>query len=193
MEIMIKNGNSGDIASVDINKRLQVNSVSTTRYEQASSDGRAFNLNTGQFTINGGAERGILYLKNTSDRTVALEAWFVAVDNLTGTQTGVPVWKAVFNPTGGTLISSGVAATFANRNGGSSESFGDLTALKASGATNTITYTEEPVLLQTQGSGRAFGGIFLTLPKNSSIAITADLKNDGSALIYAGFTGFFFE
>jgi hypothetical protein len=193
MEIMIKNGNTGDIASVDVKKRLQVNSISLSRYELASFEGRAFNLNTGQYTINGGAERGVIYVKNTADTPVALEAWFFSVDNLVGTQTQTPVWKAYYNPTGGTLIDSGVDISPVNRSGGSSESFGDIICKRGADGNSTVTTTADPVLLQTQGSGRAFGNVFLTLPKNASVAITTNLYNDGSALVYAGFTGFFFD
>lgn len=191
MDIFLRDPQTNVGAKVDAQGRALTAATSFSRYEQASKEGRAFNVNTGQFTINGGGEYGVLYIKNTSDKTLALEAWFISVDNYVGTSTGTPVWKAYFNPTGGTLISAGAVATPVNRNGGASETFDDITCLKASTATSTLTATTEPILLQTQGSGRAFGSIFLTLPKNASIAVTVDLKTDGSALIYQGFTGFY--
>lgn len=193
MEIYIGNPLNGDKATVDPQGRLQVASTSLTRYEQAARDGRAFNVNTEQLTVDGGGEYGIVYLKNLGEKDLEIQSWFFSVDNLTGTTTGTPVFKAYFNPTGGTLVSGGTEITRVNRNGGASESFTDITALKAATSTATVTGVADPVLLQTQGSGRAFGNIFLTLPKNASIAVTVDLKTDGSALLYAGFVAYFAE
>jgi hypothetical protein len=193
MEIYIGNPLNGDKAVVDPQGRLSVSSTSLTRYEQAARDGRAFNVNTGQFTVSGGGEYGLTYLKNLGSKDLELQSWFFSIDNLTGTTTGTPVIKAYFNPTGGTLISGGTEISRVNRNGGASDSFTDVTALKASTSTATVTGVSDPVLLQTQGSGRGFGNIFLTLPKNSSIALTVDLKTDGNALMYAGFVAYFAE
>ena len=102
-----------------------------------------------------------------------------------------PFLKAYFNPTGGTLISDANAANIVNRNGGSSETFEDVIAYQASGTGKTVTGIGSPVLYQLQGAGRAFGTIFLTLPKNSSIALSIDISGYGTADVYAGFTGFF--
>jgi hypothetical protein len=133
-----------------------------------------------------------LYLKNTNEKDLAIEAWFWGIENLSGgTPTGNPILKAYFNPTGGTLISDANAATIVNRNGGSSETFEDVIAYQASGTGKTVTGVGAPVLYQLQGAGRAFGTIFLTLPKNSSIAIGIDIAGYGTADVYAGFTGFF--
>jgi hypothetical protein len=193
MEIYIGNPLNGDKAKVDPQGRLLTAATSLTRYEQAARDGRAFNVNSGQFTINGGGEYGVTYIKNLNEKDLELQAWFFAVDNLTGTSTGQTLWKAYFNPTGGTLLTAGTEIIRVNRNGGASETFEDITALKASTATSTITGIDEPVLLQTQGSGRSFGNVFLTLPKNSSIAVSVDLKTSGDALVYQGWTGYFAE
>ena len=193
MQVYIGNPLTGDNAKVDPQGRVQVASTSLTRYEQAAREGRAFNVNTDQFTVDGGGEYGLVYLKNLGEKDLEIQSWFFSIDNLTGTTTGTPVIKAYFNPTGGTLLSAGTEISRVNRNGGASESFTDVTALKASTSTATITTTTDPVLLQTQGSGRGFGNVFLTLPKNASIAVTVDLKTSGNALMYAGFIAYFAE
>lgn len=193
MQVYIGNPLTGDNAKVDPQGRVQVASTSLTRYEQAARDGRALNVNTDQFTVDGGGEYGLVYLKNLGGKDLEIQSWFFSIDNLTGTTTGTPVIKAYFNPTGGTLISAGTEISKVNRNGGASESFTDIEALKASTSTATVTTTTDPVLLQTQGSGRGFGNIFLTLPKNVSIAVTVDLKTSGNALMYAGFVAYFAE
>jgi hypothetical protein len=193
MEIHIGNPLNGDKAKVDSNGRLLTSSTSLTRYEESSADGRAFNVNTEYIrSITSAGDNGILYLKNTNEKDLAIEAWFWGVENLSGgTPTGNPILKAYFNPTGGTLISDANAANIVNRNGGSSETFEDVIAYQASGTGKTITGIGSPVLYQLQGAGRTFGTIFLTLPKNSSIAIAIDIAGYGTADVYAGFTGFF--
>jgi hypothetical protein len=192
MEIYIGNPLNGDKAKVDPQGRLLVASTSFTRYEQASEDGRAFNANTEYVTLTSAGENGVFYMKNTADADVIIEAWFWGVENLSGgTPTGNPVLRAYFNPTGGTLISEATPVAVVNRNGGSSETFEEVIAYKASGTGKTVTGVTDPVLYQLQGSGRSFGTIRLTLPKNSSIAFTFDLAGYGTADVYTGTTGFF--
>lgn len=192
MEIYIGNPLNGDKATVDPQGRLQVASTSFTRYEQASEDGKAFNSNTEYVTLTSAGENATFYMKNTADSDLIIEAWFWGVENLSGgAPTGNPVLRAYFNPTGGTLISDAVAVPVVNRNGGSSETFGEITAYKASGTGKTVTGVSDPILFQLQGSGRTFGTIRLTLPKNSSIAFTFDLAGYGTADVYSGVTGFF--
>lgn len=193
MEMWITNPLNGDKAIVTADGALKTSSTSLTRYEESSSQGKAFNVNTQYIrSITSAGDNGILYVKNTNTQDLALEAWFWGIENLSGgTPTGNPILKAYFNPTGGTLISDAVAADIVNRNGGSSESFEDITAYKASGTGKTITGVGTPVLYQLQGAGRAFGTVFLTLPKNSSIALAIDIAGYGTADVYAGFTGFF--
>ena len=192
MELYITNPLNGDKAVVNEKGRLQVESTSFTRYEQSSQNGDAFNVNTEYIrSITSAGENGMLYLKNNSEFDLAIEAWFWGVENLSGgTPTGNPILRAYFNPTGGTLISDANAATIVNRSAGSSETFGDIVAYKASGTGKTVTGVGDPILYQLQGSGRTFGTIFLTLPKNSSIALTIDIAGYGTADVYAGFTGF---
>lgn len=192
MEIYIGNPLNGDKAKVDPQGRLLVASTSFTRYEQASEDGRAFNSNTEYVTLTSAGENGVFYMKNTADSDLIIEAWFWGVENLSGgTPTGNPVLRAYFNPTGGTLISEATPVAVVNRNGGSSETFEEVIAYKASGTGKTVTGVTDPVLYQLQGSGRSFGTIRLTLPKNSSIAFTFDLAGYGTADVYTGTTGFF--
>ena len=192
MEIYIGNPLNGDKATVDTQGRLQVASTSFTRYEQASEDGKAFNSNTEYVTLTSAGENATFYMKNTAESDVIIEAWFWGVENLSGgTPTGNPVLRGYFNPTGGTLISDAVPVAVVNRNGGSSETFEEVIAYKASGTGKTITGTTDPILFQLQGSGRTFGTIRLTLPKNSSIAFTIDLAGYGTADVYSGVTGFF--
>ena len=193
MEMFITNPLNGDKAIVTPEGALKTSSTSLTRYEESSSQGKAFNVNTQYIrSITSAGDNGILYIKNTNTQDLALEAWFWGIENLSGgTPTGNPILKAYFNPTGGTLISDAVAVDIVNRNGGSSESFEDIITYKASGTGKTITGVGAPVLYQLQGSGRVFGTVFLTLPKNSSIALAIDIAGYGTADVYAGFTGFF--
>jgi hypothetical protein len=192
MELYITNPLNGDKAKVNDKGQLLTQTTIFTRYEESSQNGDAFNVNTEYIrSITSAGDNGILYLKNNSDFDLALEAWFWGIENLSGgTPTGNPILKAFFNPTGGTLISDANAVSLVNRKGGSSETFADITAYKASGTGKTVTGTSEPILFQLQGAGRTFGTIFLTLAKNSSVALTIDIAGYGTADVYAGFTGF---
>ena len=193
MNIYLRDPQTEQGQKVDSQGRGLVASTSFTKYEQSSFDGNAFNVNTEYIrSITSAGDNGILYIKNTSDKTVSIEAWFWGIENLSGgTPTGNPILKAFFNPTGGTLISDENAVGIVNRNGGSSETFEDIICYSASGTGKTVTGTTDPILYQLQGSGRTFGTIFLTLPKNSSIALTIDIAGYGTADVYAGVTGFF--
>ena len=120
----IKDGTgTGYLAQVDQNNQLHTFSVTEDESQQATSDGNAWNLNTGDLTIS--ASSAILYFKNDEDTTFVLDAIAVGISNKNGDGSGLPLTDTPTiilnrNPTGGTIVDNAVdVAQKQNRNGNS--------------------------------------------------------------------------
>ena len=192
--MIIENGGGAPQAwaKVGTDNRLWTKSLSFTEYENASLEGKAFNVNTGLITLTGTGENACIYIKNNRSEDLFLEGFFTGVATRSGTVSDSAVVKVYRNPTGGTIVDDQSAVTLVNRNTGSNETFTDVIAYKASASGKTLTGQDsEPVLLHIQGSNsRVFGNVFLAVPRGGSVGVTIDLNTDGSSLIYTGFTGF---
>jgi len=197
MATVIQDGTGiGFSAKIDADNRLFTRGVNENEFEHAVRNGRAFNINTEFIEINAGttAENAIMYVKNNEDNDIILAAWFVGTDASQGsigaTALG-PQLKVYYNPTGGTLISDASPVEIVNRQGGSSNTF-DLTVYKATGANKTITGQDSaPVLYQTHPQeGRAFGTVYLSLKKGSSLGVVYIPNGVEPIQIYTGFQGF---
>ena len=166
MGFEIKDGTgTGNLAKVDGDNRLEVRSITETETEKAVLDGRAFNINTEFLSITTDVEHALLYIKNNEDEDLIIAAWFNGTDlGTNGANAGLV--RVYYNPTGGTIISD---ATVGNA--------------------KTFTGQDTPaVLYQTQTVGsRAFGNVYLTLPKGSSLVSTYDPNGAETINIYAGF------
>lgn len=194
MNFYITDPLNNDTARVQ-NNRLNVTGVAISQYELESFTGSAFNINTEYLTIDGAdGESALLYVKNNSDNDLSIQGWFIGTLALGGTPTDQPLFKVYFNPSGGTIITDANAVSVINRNGGSSETFGDIIAYSATASGKTFTGQDPTaVLFQQQGANsRAFGNVFLTLPKGSSIVVTCNPNTTagGTLKLYTGFTGF---
>lgn len=193
MATVIEDGTGkGFAARIDADNRVYTRTVEENEFEHAVRNGRAFNVNTEFLTITTAGDNALLYLKNNGDEDIILTGWFIGTGDPAGTATGVgPTVKVIYNPTGGTIISSASPVTLVNRQAGSSETF-DITAYKASASGETLTGgLAAPVLFQTQPSaGRVFGSVYLALKKGASLGVIFDLGGLTSAQIYTGFQGF---
>tara|TARA_B110000285_G_C14783083_1_gene449473 strand:+ start:22 stop:615 length:594 start_codon:yes stop_codon:yes gene_type:complete len=187
MGFEIKDGTgTGNLARVDAENRVAVRAITETEIEKAVLDGRAFNINTEFLSITTDVEHAILYVKNNEDQDLIIAAWFNGTDlGTNGANAGII--KVYYNPTGGTIISDATAVTPVNRNAGSSRVL--LADAFSGGNAKTFTGQDTPaVLYQTQTVGsRAFGGVFLTLPKGSSLVSTYDPNGAETINIYTGF------
>ena len=190
MGFEIKDGTgTGNLVRVDSENRLSSRAITETETEKAVLDGRAFNINTEFLSITTDVEHALLYIKNNEDRDLIIAAWFNGTDLGTNGATSGLV-RIYYNPTGGTIISDAIAVTPVNRNAGSSRTL--AADVYSGGDAKTFTGQDSTaVLYQTQTVGlRAFGNVFLTLPKGSSLVST--YKPNGaqtpSAIpIYVGF------
>ena len=181
MSIIEDGKGAGKSAQVDDQNRLRVHSVTETESLHSSEEGQAFNINTGLISITGDAT--LLYIKNTEDRDLVIEA--IATGSFDGiTHSDDPYLTLVRNPTGGDLISDATAVDMnQNRNFGSSKVLSvDAYKGKVGG---TVTGGNDIAFLQASGGSRGFYTIEFILPKNTSIAVklTANVSS-GSANWY---------
>ena len=190
---MISDGTgTGTRAKVAPNNRLYVNALSISEFEEASSSGRAFNLNTEDIEV--GAivgDQALLYVKNNEDQNLELSGWFIGIKDArrVSATSDTNLFQLVTNPTGGTLIDGAVPAVVVNRNLGSARTF-DITTYKAIGGAETVTgFDSSSVLYQYHTAGRTFGTVSLSLPKGSSLAIIVNTYGADFTL-YTGFTGY---
>lgn len=107
---------SGIFATVNPDNHLAVDAVIVSDFEDRSEvDGQAYAFISQVVTLTSAAgETGLLYAKNTS---TTLE---MHVHSVITSGNAVGKWRFVRNPTTGTLISGGTAATTANLNFNSS-------------------------------------------------------------------------
>ena len=120
MAEIIKDGRTGDTAKVDVNNRMHVQALSVNAVLDSHLLGNAYIVGTGGF-INLAAsatEHALLYIKNTGDANLIIDAQNIEVLIPTGDDTECFLgWH--MNPTGGTLISEEFAAGTVNRRIGS--------------------------------------------------------------------------
>lgn len=177
---------SGFSVKVDGENRLFSRSITESEFDHSVRKGLSFNVNTEFLTITGSSETPIMYLKSNEDKDIILAAWFIGTDNSSG-GTRAGLMRVYFNPTAGSIISSGTDVTPVNRQGGSSNTI-DLD-VKAGGDGFTATgFNSTPILYQTQGANaRAFGNVQLALKKGSSVVVTYLPNGAQPVEIYTGF------
>jgi hypothetical protein len=120
MEVQIKSGNSGEVAKVDIHKRVHVDAITFGRSEQEVEIGNGYNINTGTVNLTTANKSGILYFKNQEDFDIVITNMFYILGN--SNSNGDTLVTVLRNPTAGTVVSDAVVAEMAgvNRNFGSS-------------------------------------------------------------------------
>jgi len=172
---------------IDSEGRLYNQAISDTALEYAAQEGRAFNINTLFLPISSSGENALLYVKNNEEEDLIVAAWFIGTDFASGSATRQGLAAVYVNPTGGTLIASASAVTPVNRRLGSAETLDALIYKGGDGYTITGQLAD-PVLYQTQGaSARAFGNVYITVPKGSSLAVTYTPNGAEPLEIYTGF------
>ena len=180
----------GYSARVDDEGRIFTRTTNETEIEHSVVSGRAFNINTEFLPISSSGENALLYLKNNESAPLVVAAWFIGTDNAAGTPTRQGLAAVYVNPTGGTLIASASVVESQNRLLGSSETL-DVVAYKGGDGYTITGQQTTPVLYQTQGSSaRAFGTVYLALPKGASLAVTYTPNGAEPLEIYTGFQVF---
>jgi len=178
---------SGFSVKVDGENRLFSRSITESEFDYAVRKGLSFNVNTEFLTITGSSETPIMYLKSNEDSDIILSAWFIGTDNASGTPSRNGLMRVYFNPTAGSIISSGTDVTPVNRQGGSSNTI-DLDVKSGGDGFTATGFNPTSVLFQTQGSNaRTFGNVQLALKKGSSVVVTYLPNGAQPVEIYTGF------
>lgn len=169
---IIQDAGTGATAKVSVNNRLQTHSVVTSEASIASSDGDAYNINTGLVTLTSSTESGVLYLKNNEDKDLQIQFLeMILAPSTGGSATDATRVRVFRNPTGGTLIS---AATNVSDN--QNRNFGTNRTLSADAykGTQGSTVAGGNVIIEIfmQPGRRELLSIDLTLTKGDSIAIS---------------------
>ena len=121
MAEIIKDGRTGDTAKVDVNNRMHVQALAVNAVLDSHLLGNAYIVGTGGFINLTGVdtEHALLYIKNTGDANLIIDAQNIEVLLPTGLYDPECFLGWHMNPTGGTLISEEFAAGTVNRRIGS--------------------------------------------------------------------------
>ena len=112
----------GNVAKVDNDFRLHVNSVNRTQDEQAALLGVAYNMSTGTVTLTSANQSCVAYMKYTGDDPFIIKELLAIPSDSTGGVGSASV-QIKKNPTIGTIISNAVDFTsIQNRDFSSSNS-----------------------------------------------------------------------
>ena len=180
---------NGYQAKVDSQNRVLAKSVSVLQSEDASSDGRSYNINTGTINLTTAGESGVLYIKNTGLNDIKITSVGFLLGNSTG-GTGDLELKIYKNTTTGTLVSGASAVSInQNKNFGSSKTLSATTYKGAEGSTitnGTLTYSS---LLA--GAARTYviatGDVDLTSGASMAVSITPQTSNTSMDVqVFAG-------
>lgn len=184
MAIIIGDGTGqGFEAAVNSRNELRVRSNTIQHLANESKEnGTAFMITAGTFDFTAVTQsRGLFYLKNTGTQSIVLES--VSVGG-----TGVAqLWSLVKNPTTGTLISSGTAATTTGMNFNRNTS---LSAQVLKGTTST-TLTDGVTMAQWLVGASGYkvldfrGGLVLGPGTSIGVSVVMQGVGTGSAFVNA--------
>ena len=170
MEVKIKSGNSGEVAKVDIHKRLHVDAITFGRSEQEVEIGNGYNSNTGTLSLTTASKSGVFYFKNSEDFDVVLTNMFYILGN--SNSNGDTLVTVLRNPTLGTVITDAVAAEMSgvNRNFGSSFTLNSESVSYKGGEGKTFTDGAKVIESIVQSGKRTVLNVGdIVLPKGSTI------------------------
>ncbi len=171
---------SGNRAKVS-GQRLFIHAIQEDEGLNATEDGDAYNLNTGDIALTSSNVSGIMYCKNNESRDLHIQAVALGVDSA-GTTNNVSKVVLIRNPTS---VSFSTAVDMnQNRNFGSSKT---LTADVYKGAEGaTVTGGNSIIQFYMASGSRLFAGIDMVLTKGDSMAVTIDTNtSSGTTTIYA--------
>lgn len=161
----------GYLAKVDSDNRLYTKAITSTEQEHESSNGLAYNINTGIITLTNATKTPVLYLKNNEEFDLVIDTVLYMTGASTGGSGNVLV-EIVRNPTAGTIVSGASDVEMnVNRNFGSTRSLSVNAYKGATGNTLTdgVKFIESILSTATQRVAVSVGAVII--PKGSSIAI----------------------
>jgi len=189
----IKDGTgSGRLVKINANNEIKTNAVTTPANQQATLDGRSFNINTGVFTLTNDSDTPIVYFKCTESAGFHVDAIVVGFGTSTGgSATEHNLVTLVRNPTAGTIISSTPTDVDinSNRNFGSAATLSSLAYKGATG--DTLTGGNDHILVFQPDFGRLYLGIDESIPNGSSMGIKVTPPTGNTSMdIYCAIIGY---
>lgn len=171
----------GYIAEVNMDNRLETESLIVDESVFATFNGDAYNINTGNITLTSANASGVLYMKNNGINPIVINTAIYLLGASTG-GSGNMYAKIYKNPTTGTLISGGTDILSVNRNFGSANLL-DATIKKGA---EGQTVTDGIVAIESifTASGRqvvSLGAIIIN--SGNSIAITFQPPSGNTSMI----------
>jgi len=137
MSIVIKSGDSGNVAEVDEKKRLRTFSVTQEQTTSSSLEGDTFFITHDIVNVTTANKSFVFHMENTDTVDWIIDA-FVSLFGLSTGGTGKDFKSHIVrNPTGGTLISAGTAGSAINMNLGSPKVLAGTFLKGVEGSTST--------------------------------------------------------
>jgi hypothetical protein len=171
MEVSIKQGNGGNVATVDDQLRLHTQAYTVSSILESALRGRAYDIVSGIIDLTNDTENALLYVLNNEDEDIIMEIFFLDTSLSTGASAGdTGEFSYYFNPTGGTLISDASATTPINNRIGDPKTL-DVTAYKATAAGKTLT-GGTTLAFPIQGVGNYVEAPYYVIPKGSSVGVS---------------------
>ena len=170
MTFVLKDGETGTTAEVDVNNKLKTSSTSETSSTFASTNGDLFNVNPGTITLTSANSSALLYMSNTDIQNwVFTRVFFHAMASTGGT--GDWLAEVIANATAGTLVSAGTAFAPDNLNFGSAKTLKSTTLKGAEGSTITDGEVRAEFLIPAVGTRNLVAFDSVIVEPGSSIAI----------------------
>lgn len=176
-DFSIKDGASGSIALVDLNRNLHIQAVSEPLPDHACDLGQKFNVNTLDITLTNATKTTVLFMKNTGDDDLTITALIYNL-GATASGTGDVLIDVIRNPTAGDIITNANDAGVPGGGVASNQNFGStevISGLFYKGASGETAVTDGSVTVSTRSASNT-GRIVVSLgavilPKGSSIAV----------------------
>lgn len=191
-DFKIKDGTgSGYLAKVSADNKLEVDSVVTSSFTNASIIGIGTNIVTSVISLTTANESGVFYAKNTSaSYDLVCESFAVGVGKANGTVSNPSLIRIYANPTGGTLISNATAISINNnRNFAKVGAFSGLLYEGTEGA--TVTGASQVATLFQNHSGRLLASLNFVVPENNSVALTVQPNCDSGTDVYVALISYY--
>jgi len=184
MPDVIKDGTGkGFQARVNTDNELEVKSVQESEALFANKIGDAFNINTGFVVLSNAVDTPVLYLKNTDEKELIIEAVALGMFNSANGSATADVYATfIRNPTTGTIITSTPTDVdiMSNRNYTSSKTFPGTAYKGATG--DTMTDGDDHILVRSSTNSRGFIGINEVLPQGSSFGVKIKPPTSNTAM-----------
>lgn len=182
---------TGKQVKVNSANRLVTQATSTSSALQATIDGTAWNINTGDVTLTSNAVAACIYFKNTSETLdFVLPAFAVGLGNLSGTLTTPHTITVIKNPTTGTIVDGAADCDMiVNRDFSQSDSLTGL-AYKG-GQANTFTDGTDIAQFYMTGNGRLYATIDMVIPPAKSVGVNIKLNATTGGSIYVALIGYY--